>query len=136
MRRIADFLGNIRMTTAIAALVLMSIVGSIAAVSGAIYLNLRERSIAEGELQQDTNLGVAATILERRISGSVLNWTPEGTIDAFQSWAVPPFYDTEIIDSVTRVTKQDATIYVVDVASGNFVGDIKLTKKKPVFSFP
>ncbi|WP_245895275.1 methyl-accepting chemotaxis protein [Devosia submarina] len=122
MRKFANFLGNIRMTTAIAALVLISIVGSIAAVSGAIYLNLRERSIAEGELQQDTNLGVAATILERRISGSVLNWTPEGTIDAFQSWAVPPFYDTEIIDSVTRVTKQDATIYVLDVASGNLVG--------------
>jgi methyl-accepting chemotaxis protein len=121
MRKLANFLGNIRMTTAIAALVLISIIGSITAVSGAIYLNLRERSIAEGKLQQDTNLGVAATILERRISGSVLNWTPEGTIDAFQSWAVPPFYDNEIIDSVTRVTKQDATIYVLDAASGNLV---------------
>jgi methyl-accepting chemotaxis protein len=121
MRKLSNIFGNVRMTTMIAALVLVSIIGSIAAVSGAIYFNLRERSIETSKHQQDTNLGVAATILERRISGSVLNWTPEGTIDTFQSWAIPPFYDTEIIDSVTRVTKQDATVYVLDSASGNLI---------------
>jgi methyl-accepting chemotaxis protein len=122
MRKFQEMFGNIRMTTVIAALVLVSIIGSIAAVSSVIYLNLRDRSITDSQLQQDTNLGVAATILERRISGSVLKWTPEGTIDAFQSWAVPPFYDTEIIDSVTRVTNQQATIYLLDSSTGNLVG--------------
>ena len=121
MHKLGRMLGNIRMTTMIAALVLVSIIGSIAVVSGVIYMNLRDRSVADSHVQQATNLGVAATILERRISGSVLQWTPEGTMDAFQSWAVPPFYDTEIIDSVTRVTQQDATIYVLDPASGNLV---------------
>jgi methyl-accepting chemotaxis protein len=121
MRKLGRILGNIRMTTMIAALVVVSIIGSIAAVSSAIYMNLRSQSIAGSQVQQQTNVGVAATILERRISGSVLNWTPEGTIATFQSWAVPPFYDTEIIDSVTRVTKQDATIYVLDAASGNMI---------------
>jgi methyl-accepting chemotaxis protein len=91
MRKFFKVFGNIRMTTAIAALVLISIIGSIAAVSGAIYLNLHAQSITDSKTQQETNLAVAATILERRISGSVLNWTDEGTMDAFQSWAVPPF---------------------------------------------
>ncbi len=118
---VSNILGNVRLTTMIAVLVVFSIIGSIAAVSGAIYFNLQEREIADSKLQQDTNLGIAATILERRISGSVLNWTPEGTFGAFQSWAIPPFYDTEIIDSVTRVTHQDATIYVLDAATGNLV---------------
>ncbi|WP_332692500.1 methyl-accepting chemotaxis protein [Devosia sp.] len=122
MRKLFAVFGNIRMTTAIAALVLISIIGSIAAVSGAIYMNLHARSLADSRMQQETNLAVAATILERRISGSVLNWTDEGTMDAFQSWAVPPFYDTEIIDSVTRVTKQDATIYVLDTATQAMTG--------------
>ncbi|HEY8576364.1 MAG TPA: methyl-accepting chemotaxis protein [Devosia sp.] len=122
MRKLAALFGNIRMTTAIAGLVFVSIIGSIGAVSGAIYLNLHSDSIADSALQQETNLAVAATILERRISGSVLNWTEEGTMDAFQSWAVPPFYDTEIIDSVTRVTQQDATVYVLDAASQTFQG--------------
>ena len=69
MRKLAAVFGNIRMTTAIAALVLVSIIGSIAAVSGAIYMNLHARSMADSTVQQGTNLAVAATILERRISG-------------------------------------------------------------------
>ncbi|GAB5428376.1 MAG: hypothetical protein Devi2KO_18350 [Devosia indica] len=121
MKQIARFLGNVRMTTTIMVLVMLSIIGSIAAVSTAIYLNLHAQSMADSEVQQETNLGVAATILERRISGSVLSWSEEGTIGSFQSWAIPPFYDTEVIDSVTRVTKQDAAIYVTDPATGDMV---------------
>ena len=139
--------GNIKMTTTIAALVLIAIIGSIAAVSGTIYMSLYAQSMADSKVQQETNLAVAATILERRISGSVLNWTEEGTMDAFQSWAVPPFYDTEIIDSVTRVTKQDASIYVLDTATqvlqgkttsiaapdGTRVTDLVLDASSPAF---
>ena len=147
MRKLFAAFGNIKMTTTIAALVLIAIIGSIAAVSGAIYMSLHAQSMADSKVQQETNLAVAATILERRISGSVLNWTEEGTMDAFQSWAVPPFYDTEIIDSVTRVTKQDATIYVLDSATqvlqgkttsimapdGSRVADLTLDASSPAF---
>ena len=121
MKMIARLLGNVRMTTTILVLVMLSIIGSIAAVSGVIYMNLYSQAMADGEEQQQTNLGVAATILERRISGSVLTWTEEGEIATFQSWAIPPFYDTEVIDSVTRVTRQDAAIYVIDTATGDMV---------------
>jgi methyl-accepting chemotaxis protein len=121
MKKLTGFFGNIRMTTAIAALVLVSIIGSIAAVSTTLYINLYARSVEDSRMQQRINVQVAATILERRISGSVLNWTEEGGIAAFQSWAIPPFYDTETIDSVTRVTKQQAGIYVLDAESGQFL---------------
>jgi methyl-accepting chemotaxis protein len=112
---------SVRMTTMIAGLVLLSIVSSIAAVSGAIFINLRMNAIADAKVQQETNLGIAATILEHRISGSVLAWNADGAIEAFQSWAVPPFYDSEIIDSVTRVTRQDATVYEFDPANARFL---------------
>ena len=117
MGKIARFFGNVKMTAAIAALVLCSIIGSITVVSAAIYMSLHARSVETSQAQQEANVAVAATILERRISGSVMNWTPEGAIDTFQSWAIPPFYDTEIIDSVTRVTRQDASLYVYDAAT-------------------
>jgi len=121
MNKVGRFFGNVKMTAAIAALVLCSIIGSITVVSGAIYLSLHARSIETSEAQQEANVAVAATILERRISGSVMNWTPEGTISTFQSWAIPPFYDTEIIDSVTRVTRQDAALYVYDAPTQTFL---------------
>jgi len=118
MKSIARLLGNVRMTTTILVLVLASIIGSIAVVSASIYVNLHGQAMADSRVQQETNLGVAATILERRISGSVLTWSEDGTIAAFQSWAIPPFYDSEVIDSVTRVTKQDAAIYVLAPGTG------------------
>src|SRR5690606_7940386 len=121
MGRLVKAIGNIRMTTTILVLVLGAIIASIGAVSASIYFNLRAQSLADSLEQQETNLGVAATILERRISGSVLEWNEDGTIAKFQSWAIPPFYDTEVIDSVTRVTRQDATIYVSEGASGDMV---------------
>jgi methyl-accepting chemotaxis protein len=121
MNLFARVLGNVRMTTTILVLVLASIIGSIAAVSASIYFSLHAEAMAESREQQDTNLGVAATVLERRISGSVLTWYEDGTMAAFQSWAIPPFYDTEVVDSVTRVTKTDAAIYVLDNATGDMV---------------
>jgi methyl-accepting chemotaxis protein len=118
MRTLGKTLGNIRMTTTILVLVIGAIVASIGAMSASIYLNLRAQSLADSQVQQDTNLGVTATILERRISGSVLEWNEDGSIAKFQSWAIPPFYDTEIIDSVSRVTRQGAAIFVMDPATG------------------
>jgi len=121
MKFLARLLGNVRMTTTILVLVLASIIGSIAAVSASIYFSLHAQAMQDSRVQQETNLGVAATVLERRISGSVLSWKEDGTIAAFQSWAIPPFYDTEVIDSVTRVTKQDAAIYVLSTETGDMV---------------
>lgn len=115
-------INSVKMTTSIAVLVMTAIIGSIALVSGAIFVNLHEQAIQAGKAQQTTNLATAATILEHRIPGSVLSWSPEGTMGTFQSWAIPrSLNDTEIIDSVTRVTNQDASIYVFDPATQNLV---------------
>ncbi|BCH27873.1 hypothetical protein [Mesorhizobium sp. L-8-3] len=121
MSRYTKIFGDIKMTTAILSLVMIAIIGSITAVSGVIYLNLHDQALAASKEQQITNLGTAATILERRLSGSLLSWTEEATIGSFQSWSIPPFYETKTIDSVTRVTKQDASIYVLDATTKNFV---------------
>jgi methyl-accepting chemotaxis protein len=121
MRFLARFLGNVRMTSMILGLVMVSITGSIVAVSATIYLNLRDIALAESLVEQQTNLGATSTILERRISGSVLSFAEDGTLGDFQSWAIPPFYDTQVIDSVTRVTRQDAAIYVIDTETGDMV---------------
>lgn len=121
MRRFTQVIGNIKMTTAILALVMIAIIGSIASVSGAIYLNIHNDALAASKEVQTANLGVAATILERRISGSTLAWTAEGTIGSFQAWKIPQFDGNEIIESVTRVTKQDASVYALDTSTKSFV---------------
>ena len=114
-------LKDVRMTTAIAVLVVAAIVSSILLVSSAIYLSLHAQSVSDSRERQLSNLGTAATIIERRLSGSVLTWTDEGSLASFQTWSIPPFYDDEITTAVTRVTKEGASIYVLDAALNRLV---------------
>ena len=65
---------GVKLTTMIVALVVGSIVASIAVVSSVIYINLHARSVSASFDQQVANIGVAVTLLERRISGAMLNW--------------------------------------------------------------
>ena len=114
MKLVTTFFANIRMTTAITALMVLSILLSIGIVSAAVYANLRSQSEAAAAEQQRVNLGIAATILERRISGSVVTWLADGRIESFHSFAIPPFFDTAIVDSITRVTGQEAAVFVFE----------------------
>ena len=120
MTKPLKFLANLKMTNAIAAMVLCSIVLSIGSVSVSIYKNLHELSVRESIIQQDTNIGVAATILERQLSLSDLVWSEDGKIASFTGFNLPPFLDNGVIDSITRITKQDATVYGYDESSAEF----------------
>ena len=112
MHRIVDALSNIRMTTAIMALVIISIAGSIAAVSGVIYLNLRDQAIARSQELQGPNLSVAAMLLAPRVSGSWVEWSPQGGSLAF--FERPTFTNNAALEAVADFTKQDVTIYLLD----------------------
>ena len=121
MGSIRAFWGNIKLTTAIAGLVLISIAVTIVAYSVSGYLDLRRQSVNQSVAQQATNLQVAGTILEKRLSGSVLTWSEDGEIAAFQAYSLPFFHDSSAIDSVTHITHGAAAIFGLDTASGEFV---------------
>ncbi|MBU1335269.1 MAG: cache domain-containing protein [Alphaproteobacteria bacterium] len=109
------------MTTAIAGLVLMSIVVTIVAYTVSGYVDLRRQSVNQSVSQQAANLQVAGTILEKRLSGSVLTWAETGEIAAFQAYSLPFFHDTSAVDSVTRITHGAAAIFGLDAATGQFM---------------
>ncbi|MGV8834312.1 MAG: methyl-accepting chemotaxis protein [Devosia sp.] len=121
MKVISGFWGSIKLTTAIAGLVLMSIVVTIVAYSVSGYVDLRRQSVNQSVIQQEANLQVAGSILEKRLSGSVLTWAEDGTIGAFQTYSIPFFHDSGAVDSVTHITKGAAAIFGLDKDTGNFV---------------
>jgi methyl-accepting chemotaxis protein len=114
-------LRHMRLTTAIAALMLVSIGVTIAAYSVSSYLSLRGQAIDQAVAQQSADLKTAATIYERRLNGSVLTWSEEdGSIVSFTTYSIPFFYDTAAVDSVTRVTGGETVIFGLDEA-GQFI---------------
>ena len=112
---------HMRMTTAIAALLLTSIMVTIVAYSVSTYLSLRGQAVGQAIAQQDADLKTAATVYEKRLSGSVLTWSEEdGSIVSFTTYSIPNFYDTGAVDSVTRVTGGETIVFSLDEA-GQFI---------------
>jgi len=121
-RRVGQFFGNIKLTTMIAALVISAIIVSVAVVSAAIYINLSASTSATAMTQQITNLKTAATILEGNLPGAEVEWAESGDIAAIRTWAMPrKFLDNHLVDSISRVTGQAATIFGWDEAAQEFI---------------
>src|SRR5689334_9290485 len=99
-----------RMTTIISGLVILSIILSVGAVSATIFVTLRNQAVSEGQTQQQANLRVAATILERRINNAKVIWSDDGEMTAFRTLAAPDVRDVTAIDAVVSVTKQQAMV--------------------------
>jgi methyl-accepting chemotaxis protein len=119
--KVFSALGSIKLTTAIAALVLGSIVITITAYSVSNYMGLHQQAVQQAQLQQRIDLKTAATILEKRLASSIVTWTDDNSVGAFQTYSIPRFYDNGTIDSITRVTGNEAVIFAIDPANGQFL---------------
>ncbi len=119
---IKRFFGNIRMTVAIAALVISTILLSVAVVSVAIYVNLSDALRSQAETQQVSNLKTAATIVANNLPGAEVSWDESGNIAAMTTWAMPrQFLNHDIVDSIVRLTGETATIFGWDAEQQDFV---------------
>ncbi|MDB5530401.1 MAG: methyl-accepting chemotaxis protein, partial [Devosia sp.] len=120
LARIGNGLGNIKLTTGIAGLVVMSILITVLAYSASNYLALRQQSVERGIAQQRSAMKVAATVLEQRLPGTAVTWADDGALTAIQGYALPFFHDTKAVDSVSRVTGGAVAIFAYDAAAKTF----------------
>jgi Methyl-accepting chemotaxis protein len=112
LKRAARVLGNIKLTTMIATLVISAIIVSIAAVTAATYLNLSASTRASAMADLEGDLRTAATVVGGKLPGSEVVWAEDGSIASVKTWAMPRlFVNHELVDSVVRLTGETATIY-------------------------
>ena len=123
MKRIGHWLGNIKLTTMIAALVISAILVAVAVVTASIYVTLSGSVRSSAETQQFVNLKTAATIVQGKLPGAEVIWNEEGTdIAGISTFAMPrQFINHDIVDSIARITGQSAAIYGWDAAAGDYV---------------
>ncbi|MFD2647601.1 methyl-accepting chemotaxis protein [Devosia albogilva] len=123
MKRIGHWLGNVKLTTMIAALVVSAIIVSTVGVGTAVFLNLTGSVRETAGRQQVVNLKTAATILENNMSGTEVAWSDDGsTITGISAFGMPISYSNHgIVDSIARITGEAATLFVFDATSQNFV---------------
>ncbi|WP_051960836.1 methyl-accepting chemotaxis protein [Devosia riboflavina] len=94
-----------------------AIVVSISVVAIGIYLNFSSTMMQQGRDRQEANLRTAATIFAaatNKAGGTVVNWGDDGALGQVTLWALLPFFDTELVDGISRVTGGETAIYIAD----------------------
>ncbi|KQX35790.1 hypothetical protein ASD04_13545 [Devosia sp. Root436] len=118
LKRAGHFLGNIKLTTMIAILVISAIIVSIAAVTTATYLTLSASTRASAMSQLEGDLRTAATVVGGKLPGAEVAWAEDGSIASVKTWAMPRlFVNHDLVDSVVRLTGESVTIYGAEDAT-------------------
>ncbi|MCR6672297.1 methyl-accepting chemotaxis protein [Devosia ginsengisoli] len=112
LKRTGHALGNIKLTTMIATLVISAIIVSIAAVTAATYVNLSASTRANAMSRLEGDLRTAATVIGGKLPGAEVVWAEDGSIASVKTWAMPRlFVNHDLVDSVVRLTGESVTIY-------------------------
>ena len=116
--RILSSFGITRTITASAVLILVIALLAVYGVVSRIIDAQIEQQTLDG---QNASLRTAATIIEREIPGTRIEWASDGNVARIVMDAVPQsFAEHAMIDAVARMTGQTATIFAWDAAAGDF----------------
>ena len=106
-----SFRGGMKLSTSI---VLMSIGGlaiAVAAMALVVYLNLASSTAQLARDNQLVNLRTAATIFGEVVPGATVEWSADNQVTAMTVPAMPEFTDNALIEEITRVTGETATVF-------------------------
>jgi methyl-accepting chemotaxis protein len=118
--------GRLSLRLQISGLVMTAIVVSIGVVALGIYLSFSATMLQQGRDRQETNLKTAATIFAAATNnkgGTVVHWADDGAMSQVTGWALLPFFDTELVDGITRVIGAETAIYITDKDTGALVNN-------------
>ena len=113
--------GGLKLTTAISAMVFLAVTVAIVTVLMAVWTMLaaNARSTADERLQ--TDLRIAAAILEVNLPNSDIFWSETGQLEKIEAKAMPKFRNHDLIDTIGRVTGDTATLFVFDAEKQDFI---------------
>jgi methyl-accepting chemotaxis protein len=119
-RSASGILGRIRLTTAIAAMVIVGILVSFAAILIAVQMALSARIEGNIEQSRQNAIRAAATVLKAEMNGAVVTWAETGDVASITTWVLPTSLDNNLVDSFHRITGETAAILGFNPATGEF----------------
>jgi PAS domain S-box-containing protein len=107
-----SFLGNLRLTFAIAAMAICSIAIAIGAVLAGLFISLSSTANSTAEQEVASATRIAAAILQVNLPSLEIASSEEGEVAALTMRSMPRFRSHDVIDTVARVAGQEAAIFV------------------------
>ncbi|MEO5807938.1 methyl-accepting chemotaxis protein [Devosia sp.] len=126
--------GNIKLTTTIIALAVFGIAAAIIAVLVAMYINLAATTQIQAQAAQASNIRIATSAFQGQLSGTKVFWNDDGTLQKIETWQLPTFNDTKVVDAMARVTGDTIAVFAWDKEAKTFV--VKSTTLKAADGTP
>ena len=120
---------KLKLTMLIGMLVAGGVLISTIAMLVVVSYQLLQDGAADATARQRQSLRVAATVLEPVIPGMNVQWTAAGEVQAVVATSIPAFSDHGLIDRISRVTGEPATVFVYDAAGDDFIRTTTSVKK-------
>jgi len=118
-----------RLTFSISCLIVLGMVISSTSLLFVVHRKLTNEGEAGATARQLSSLRISATILEPAVPGMSVRWAPTGEVERVVVDQMPEFKDHALIDRVTRITGEPATVFVYDAAQDDFVRRTTSVKK-------
>jgi methyl-accepting chemotaxis protein len=113
--------GGFKLTSAISAMVFVSVVVAIAAVLFAVWLMLDANTRETAEKRLLSDLRISAAVLEMNLPHWSFTWDDAGELDTVEARSIPRFRNHDMIDTVGRVTGDTATIFAYDPETQDYL---------------
>jgi len=111
---------NIKISTSVVLLFLVTLALSVGSIFWLVDSELRSEIARTAHDNQQSNLRVAATMLVDAVEGGEVAWNDQNEVTGVTLPAIPDFIDNELIDRITQVTGETATVFVWDEATRDF----------------
>ncbi|UYQ73589.1 methyl-accepting chemotaxis protein [Pelagibacterium flavum] len=111
---------NIKLSTSVVLLFLATLALSVGSIFRLVDSELRNEIARTAHHNQQSNLRVAATMFADAVEGGEVAWNAEGEVTGVTLPAIPEFTDNTLIDKITQVTGETATVFVWDEETQDF----------------
>ncbi len=89
-------------------------------IGGIVYVVSNGQATNSAVYKQDASLRTAATIFQERVPGARITWNSDGSVGRIELESLPEFADHEMIDTITRMTGETATVFAWDPETEDF----------------
>ena len=113
-------ISHIKLSSSIAMMAIGAVAISILAITASVFLNLRAGTADIATQNQITNIRVATSLFSRSMPGTEVVWSENNEVQSITVWAMPEFSNNNLIDSITQVTGETATVFAWDEETQDF----------------
>jgi methyl-accepting chemotaxis protein len=109
-----------KLTSLIGALTIGAVLTTSACLLLLVHIQLKGDVANRSLHNQELSLGLGATLLEAQVPGTEVRWSADGKVEKIIAERLPDLSNHALVDSISRVTGEPATIFAYDAQADDF----------------